>query len=68
VPIPELSEEDIRARARAIWDRAGRPEGFAQDHWLQARWELIGEQGATLGAAREAQAAGNGQRSSPPQT
>ncbi|MEQ9812153.1 MAG: DUF2934 domain-containing protein [Azospirillaceae bacterium] len=64
MPIPEPSEEAIRARARAIWEAAGRPEGFAIDHWLQARWELIGE----LGAAGVATAEGDGQRPRTPPT
>jgi hypothetical protein len=37
---------DVRQRAREIWQRQGRPEGLAEDHWLQAKWELLGEAGA----------------------
>jgi len=30
-------ERRIRARAHAIWEEEGRPQGRAQDHWNQAR-------------------------------
>ena len=30
----------IRARAYAIWEREGRPEGRDLDHWLQAKSEM----------------------------
>jgi hypothetical protein len=36
-------EEMIRARAQAIWEAEGRPEGRAQDHWEQAERELSAE-------------------------
>jgi hypothetical protein len=29
-------EERIRAKAHALWEEAGRPEGQADDHWLKA--------------------------------
>lgn len=37
-PIP--NHEDIAARAHAIWERAGCPEGQETEHWLQAEREL----------------------------
>ncbi|MGQ9369836.1 DUF2934 domain-containing protein [Azospirillum sp. ST 5-10] len=33
-------ERRIRQRAFEIWDREGRPEGRAQDHWTLAREEI----------------------------
>ena len=36
----DARERRIRLRAYAIWEREGRPEGRAEDHWLQATWEL----------------------------
>jgi hypothetical protein len=29
-------EDRIRARARELWEAAGRPEGRAEDHWAEA--------------------------------
>jgi hypothetical protein len=36
----EASEEKVRARAYALWEAAGRPEGQAEAHWHAARREL----------------------------
>ena len=33
-------ERRIRLRAYEIWEREGRPDGRADEHWLLARWEL----------------------------
>lgn len=38
-----LSEDRIRERANQIWEREGRPEGRADDHWRLARLELASE-------------------------
>lgn len=35
-----FTHEEISARARAIWEREGRPEGRDKDHWIQAEREL----------------------------
>jgi hypothetical protein len=35
-------EQRIRERAYAIWEQAGRADGKAMDHWLQAEAELRG--------------------------
>ena len=35
-----ISEEAIRLRSYEIWEREGRPEGRALEHWLVARMEL----------------------------
>ena len=37
-------EQAIGDRAYAIWEREGRPSGRDRDHWLQAAWELAGEE------------------------
>lgn len=36
-----VREEDIRARAYAIWEERGRPIGFDQEHWAEAERELL---------------------------
>ena len=33
-------EQRIRERAYQIWEEAGRPEGKAVEHWLQAEAEI----------------------------
>ncbi|MGA7673806.1 MAG: DUF2934 domain-containing protein [Rhizomicrobium sp.] len=37
------SEEKIRVRSYLIWEREGRPEGKADEHWLRAKAELEAE-------------------------
>ncbi|MCR6631579.1 MAG: DUF2934 domain-containing protein [Magnetospirillum sp.] len=39
-PPPEITDDMIRARAHHIWEREGRPDGRAEDHWQMARNEL----------------------------
>jgi hypothetical protein len=41
-PTPTI-EEKIRARAHAIWEREGRPEGQDLAHWQQAESEIAAE-------------------------
>lgn len=36
----EATEDRVRARAHAIWEAAGRPDGEAEAHWHAARREL----------------------------
>ena len=36
----EAKERGFRRRAYAIWEREGRPDGRALDHWLRAQWEV----------------------------
>jgi hypothetical protein len=36
----EETEERVQVRAYEIWEREGRPEGRAQEHWDQACREL----------------------------
>ncbi|TCK28988.1 DUF2934 family protein [Ancylobacter aquaticus] len=38
-------DETIRARAHQIWEQEGRPEGRAEDHWVQAKEILAIEEG-----------------------
>jgi hypothetical protein len=35
-----FSDYDIRVRAYRIWERSGRPEGHAEEHWREALAEL----------------------------
>ena len=37
---PGPSEEQIRARAYALWEQAGRPDGDGTQFWLEAEREL----------------------------
>ena len=37
-------EHRVRERAYEIWERAGRPEGKATEHWLQAEAEIAAEE------------------------
>lgn len=38
-----ISEDAIRLRSYEIWEREGRPDGKAVEHWLVARMELEAE-------------------------
>jgi hypothetical protein len=42
----------IRERAHAIWEHAGRPEGRALDHWLQAEREIRADAETAMGGLR----------------
>ena len=44
-----ISDEAIRERAYHIWEREGRPDGRAYEHWVQAQIELAAEAGAGNG-------------------
>jgi hypothetical protein len=35
--------ERVRSRASEIWEREGRPEGRALDHWLEAETQILSE-------------------------
>jgi Protein of unknown function (DUF2934) len=38
--------DEIRQRAHALWEREGRPEHRALDHWRQAEREIADERSA----------------------
>lgn len=40
-----LHEDDIRARAYALWEQDGSPDGRAADYWERAQRELREESG-----------------------
>ena len=40
VALPRLSHEQIAIRAKAIWEKKGRPSGQDEKNWLQAEAEL----------------------------
>ena len=46
----DISEDDIRMRAYALWEADGRPDGDHEAHWLQALQELTEEAVAATGA------------------
>ncbi len=56
-PTPPPSREAINARAQAIWEAAGRPEGLSLDHWLQAEKELNAQKGPEVPSSPAASAA-----------
>jgi hypothetical protein len=37
-------EQRVRERAYQIWEEAGRPEGKAVEHWLQAEAEISAQE------------------------
>jgi hypothetical protein len=37
-------EQRARERAYEIWEQSGRPEGKADEHWLQAEAEIAAEE------------------------
>jgi hypothetical protein len=45
-------EEKIRAKAQAIWEAEGRPEGRAAEHWAQAEREVAGDEEAAGGVPK----------------
>ena len=49
----------IRRRARELWEREGRPEGFALRHWLDAE-RRVREELAHAAEMRDTAAAGTG--------
>jgi hypothetical protein len=43
VPTMPFSDADIRERAHALWEQAGRPEGQDFGIWIEAERQLIAE-------------------------
>ncbi len=41
-----FSDYEVRVRAYRIWERTGRPDGCAEEHWREALAELEAEQRA----------------------
>ena len=56
------NEEAIRDRAYVIWEREGRPHGRDRDHWLQAAWELAGEEAKAAALTKKAKPAAKAAR------
>ena len=44
-------EDEIRARAYAIWEEAGKPDGKHLEHWLQAKRLVANETARAMAAA-----------------
>jgi hypothetical protein len=38
------TQTEIRERSYQIWEKEGRPDGMAWDHWLRAEAELQGKE------------------------
>ena len=53
MPLQEDRSEAIRKRARLIWEREGRPDGRAEQHWAQAEHEIGNEEEARMIAVAE---------------
>ncbi len=51
----EPSHEEIAIRAQGIYEREGRPQGRATQHWLQAEAQLIAERKAEAEASAKTQ-------------
>lgn len=47
-------DERVRVCAYAIWEREGRPDGGAEQHWLRAGEELRAEDAGTANPGDEA--------------
>jgi hypothetical protein len=43
MPVPEPTEQEIKARAYQIWERHGRPENREDEFWQLAEQELRNE-------------------------
>ena len=56
----------IRRRAHELWEREGRPEGFALRHWLDAE-RRVREEVAHAAEMRDAAAAGTGDEEARPE-
>lgn len=39
----EISDHEVRVRAYRIWEKSGKPEGRADEHWREALKELEAE-------------------------
>jgi hypothetical protein len=48
----DISEDDIRARAYALWEAAGCPDGSHDEHWLEALRQLTAGAGIPTKASR----------------
>jgi len=60
-PSPDPTEIEVRERARELWERHHRPEGYEMEFWLQAERELRGERsGSVTGVTFNADAAKSG--------
>ncbi|MDE2112665.1 MAG: DUF2934 domain-containing protein [Alphaproteobacteria bacterium] len=46
-----IADADIRLRSYFMWERDGRPDGKAEEHWLRAKAELEAEVEAHCHAA-----------------
>jgi hypothetical protein len=56
----------IQRRAHELWEREGRPEGFALRHWLDAE-RRVREELAHAAEMRDAAAAGTGDGAARPE-
>jgi lysozyme family protein len=43
IPTTESLRKQIEARAYVLWERAGRPHGRHEEHWIQAEEEILSE-------------------------
>jgi hypothetical protein len=52
----EDTVERVRSRAFEIWEREGRPEGRALDHWLEAETQVLSQHSTGGGESGESSA------------
>jgi hypothetical protein len=56
MPTTETLRKQIEARAYVLWERAGRPHGRHEEHWIQAEKEILSESKAKAPAPKMAKA------------
>jgi hypothetical protein len=56
IPTTETLRKQIEARAYVLWERAGRPYGRHEEHWIQAEKEILSESKAKAPARKRAKA------------
>jgi len=61
---PEPTHDEIAARAHSLYEKEGRPEGKAQEHWLKAESQLLAER-KTQNAEKPGAATGKTAQESP---
>jgi hypothetical protein len=54
MPADARADEDIRESAYFIWEREGRPEGRAFEHWIIASNDGLGEEEKVLAGRSDA--------------
>jgi hypothetical protein len=56
IPTAETLRKQIEARAYVLWERAGRPHGRHEEHWIKAEKEILSESKAKARPSKKAKA------------